>query len=511
MARKATKLTALVSDRKQEKDVGRTDRVFAGLDLSFAPSKNDRMAKLGVFNQTMIGSVLEYDPKTKGAKLADGVDNPQRSIRPLEPDNLVYRNHGGRDAVWAIRGICEHSNKWGDKHRSTLFIDQCKDQNWGFFSDMGWVKDLDSKAGLGLNGAGIYTGLMRGGRSSIGGGGISGAAQTALAKAAAGPGGSGFKFTPGVISGGGSGGGGGGGKSKLCALMFNINKRAGYVTDGIDAGQFWHVFSLWPSGGSKSEEECEIVSRKDLTLRGDVAFDMGGKNAHIAMGGAYETKGDIFSGMHWLYTPSPLPPAGELSEDGKSVHPVLARRLGPGIWVYIKKPQEWVPTEDGGWGVPPGWPGVPGGTLTPTQGSQGNLSGYIYPAGVGVVSGEAFIYNIPEQIATPQGVDIAINFVTPAAPNWPGITINLQLEYFVVAPGGACGGALTGTFALPITAGLFPAASTDYRYVCRIPSSQLIGAEGGKIAFALYRTAGLNAAGLLVVSKMSHFGDAVAA
>jgi hypothetical protein len=302
----------------QRDHVGQSDAIFKAVDLSLKPTSNDRMAKLGHYQQTYLGSVYDYDPVTGRTRVADGAHvNDERGHVPLEPDNVVMRDHdGGKDRVWALRLIADHDNKWQEqRHRSTDVIDQCDKQNWAHLSDLVWVKKLGATSRMGLNDAGISAKLLN-------------------VKA----------------------------KTDLGALMLNIGKKAGFVTDGNFAGQFWHNHHLSPIGEA-AEPPCAEVIRKQMTFRGDSVWDMNGELVTWAFDDEKGTpQGDTWVGNHWISDPSPIPPKGELNPEAKSNQPTLPRRFDKGIWVWVKHPTYYIPNGSNGYdytGVPPTCQPVP--------------------------------------------------------------------------------------------------------------------------------------------------------
>lgn len=307
-------------------------------DLTYGPSTNNRDLKIGTVEGGAAMAVLQLDGDRR-TKIADGFLNMPgyNTRRPFEPDNFILRPHvakgKGRDVVWALRMVADHENHNAERTcRSTWVIDQGKKQCQAFLSDLCWVQTLSTEIKhdeMAITGAGYLQGL---GTSSRGG------------------------FRPETAT----------GKKTRAALMQNHAKNAGFFTDGKFAASLWHLYSAMPlgaGGGVPGEMEfeaegpgqtqaeasgpgggCKEPKKWHGALRGDVNYDMEGIPVHLAVGKAYETGGDLYSGMHWIHKPSPKPPRYEPQKDPKSNHEVLDRKLDRGLWVYVAVHRnDWVP------------------------------------------------------------------------------------------------------------------------------------------------------------------------
>lgn len=113
-------------------------------DRSFAPKRNDRIAKLGLGGGTRAVAIIGFDPETNKQSLADGWDHPLASRARLEPDNWVFLDHGGIDKVWAHRYVVDHENHSASiKHRSTIGVNQKGKMCWGYSQDLEWYVEIE--------------------------------------------------------------------------------------------------------------------------------------------------------------------------------------------------------------------------------------------------------------------------------------------------------------------------------------------------------------------------------
>lgn len=475
--------------RSTDREYGSDKSLFVPWDISKMPANNsDRVAKLGFGDTTRAMAFIGFDKKALWAQLADGhTGKPKWSALVFtEPDNWVFRPHEGNggndgvDNVLALRLIVDHSN-FSDKRkqRSTIWVDQCNDQTWAWAMDAFWVKNLQASVAdseLDFDKASFLRGLY--------------SADVAT-------------------------------KITRSALMFNIAKNAGFITDGEDAAQWWHThhisevpastpppapsdpFSGAASGNQTVTEEpgtpgsttaqeggdgCSKVKRKQGTARGDMPFDVKGKIAALAYDEAYETEGELFSGKHWIHTPAPRPPLKELKLDPKSNQPVLPRNIPYGIWVYVKIPRyPNVPTYNDR-PTTTVFPGIPVPTGTPTSVPVGTVYTERYPTGV--ATGTGGVITIPEEIPAGFKLIVDIEFLTPAAGFTPGPGAEVNLVYCVIARGAnAAPVVATGTVVAILDSVTYPIAGgpTLYRILAAIPESDILGAEGGKVAFAVVR------------------------
>ena len=169
---------------------------FVPWDLSFKPTRNLYLDKVGVLGTTRGVAVDEMDEQTLIRRMANGIDNEAATSpgvgaapavandfggsdgsessgskvdtrRPLEPDNWVLRLHqpGGKKnlSTWASRLIADNSNKSSEMEcRGTMVIDQGDRQLWAWFNDLNQIADMQSPVSsdeLAFNGAG-FLGLL---------------------------------------------------------------------------------------------------------------------------------------------------------------------------------------------------------------------------------------------------------------------------------------------------------------------------------------------------------------
>ena len=510
-----SKVTTLFAGKPQTHGFGATDLQFKWHDYSTAPSKNNRLAKLGHFWQTHVSAVAAYDVARKRVITSDGTyGSAVRQVVPMEPDNGVLRDHGGRDRVLALRLLVDHENKFDSvKNRASLVMDQCSKQNFGFLSDLFWPKRLGAPGSfLRLNGAGIPVGVP-GGLGAVGsavGGGVSGAAQSALAKQAQAP--TNKSLSLGITGGASKGAGGGGGGSVqkvLAALCLNVAKRAGFVTDGKDVAPLEHVLAFAPIFGSTQADdddgpECGKATRRQLGLRMDVAFISGPAVAPLAFGDAAPTAGDIATGEHWISGLAAIggPP---MAEHPKSKQPILARKPNAGIHVFVRIPKG-VPTIGNPVPVPTGFPGQPTSVGTPSNGEAADCATTDFPPAEN--TGIGGVVPIPPSINKDAGksIDIVVNLIAPALLfQFP---VDVRLDVCVISPGETQPVAVDFSAAVSMTSTLFPVHGGDYNLVITIPRAELLGAGGGKISFAFYRLdTDSNPADLQVVRFGYHYGE----
>lgn len=122
---------------------GQTVDALVLWDLSGGPVLNERALKLGNQLGQRGVAVAAYDPLLAAWCLADGDHGgaPFTSNVMLEPDNHNLRLHSqggkGRDNVWALRMIADHSNPAQTRaNRSTHVIDQEMAQEWAGLDDI---------------------------------------------------------------------------------------------------------------------------------------------------------------------------------------------------------------------------------------------------------------------------------------------------------------------------------------------------------------------------------------
>jgi len=466
----------LVGDRPAPPHYGQTDQIIKLVDLSQHPVKNQRILKLGNFWGTHGGLVCDYDVATNKVSLADGILAPgtQRSISPFEPDNWLYRIHskGGPDRVWSTRLIVDHTNKHNEeKNRSTYVIDQRGTQRQGHLSEVFWVKDVGVKIGsnlLKLNGAGQTAAICQQKRG-------------------------GFRAD---VSTGGSGNP----DDQRYHLCFNVNKEAGFITDGGRIGQLRRLMVVdpWMQSGKNADGEAFVHA----AIPSDVYFSANpGQWGPLAFfcGNLPYTDGDYLVGYHWWFAPREQCRQNkdytDDSEDGKQISPLEPPK---NIWVFVKQAAEWVPTPGHN---PPGLP--PGGGVVATF--AGAFAGAPPPVGGGVGSfvtwdfAPGFIkafqsyIPIPEHLPVDRSINLQFEWITPAG----GIiapAIKVQFDYAIVQKGASAAPlVLTGSLTRLLTAAAFPGSKILYRLIFKIPPTELKDAAGGKIAWAFGRRGDLDA------------------
>ena len=445
-----------ISTTPQPKKLGAQKVMLIPWDMSEKPTTNDRVKKLGRGDGTHGAAFFDFDKKTNKAKLVDGYHGDTiTSIRLLEPDNWVFRLHTKRgakkDGVLALRMTTDDVNRdYERKNRSTMWINQCNTQVWAWSRDLFKVKALGASCKdeeLRFNGAGF----------------LSMFASTDTA------------------SGGNNRG----------ALMLNVSKRGGYTTDGVLAGQFHHILSLVPGGSGtvagSGDDSCSDVSTANLALRGDVNFDIKGKLTHIAIEKDDDhEEDDPYTGYMYVSgkTAIPAAPGREMAtETAVSNQISIGLKHKQCIRPLVKIPKlVWMPVPPRP--VPPGFPSVPAGTITPTTTTQGAVTGENFATAV--CTGINWSAIIPPKVAPTKGFNVLVNFITPSAGVDDDIT--LQLDWCTIAKGAAVTGlTLTGTETKTITAAAYTGNNNDYLVSFWIPATDLIGKELGKISCALYR------------------------
>jgi hypothetical protein len=207
-------------------------------DLSESPTTNDRIKKLGAELASRAQALADYDEKAHVGKYADalqpdrGQNQPVVTLRLFEPDNWVPRLHEengrGKDSVWALRFISDHSNYAKEREcRSTMVIDQDeKAQSWAWLSDVTWLVDLGTSVEdneLAFNGAGFLTMLYATGKPI----------------------------------------------KKRAALAINMAGNAGFLTQGTAIGQLQHVLCIVGAGQGTLTRPTK---QTEAALRGDVHF-----------------------------------------------------------------------------------------------------------------------------------------------------------------------------------------------------------------------------------------------
>jgi hypothetical protein len=286
------------------------------------------------------------------------------------------------------------------------------------------------------------------------------------------------------------------------------------VTSGGDGGKNTPGETTAEEGGGG---ECGSAKPKQLALPGDVIYRFDGDNTVLSVRKNIPiTNGDKKTGYFFIHTPIPMPPDKRNEKDESSNHKKLDRSWSKGLWCFIEDAQSWCPPE-GGYTmckVPPGFPSIPTGLITPRVGEQGSWPVSIFGPGPTNPCGGVLIFALPEQIAQHEEVQVSVQIATPTAWAFPQ-QIVLQLDYVVCAPGGsATAGAVTGTSTTVLTFPTLPAANTIFRCTFTIPRADL-QQQGGKMMAAIYRR-GDNPAdtcpqGLGVLGAVIHVGERLAA
>jgi hypothetical protein len=314
------------------------------LDLSEDPTDNsDKEKKLGKGDSSHAIAFRAFDVDKQRVDLADGWTGEKptgvSSRGRFEPDNWVLRMHSkkgqnNRDNVWAIRLQVDHKEKAAErKHRSTIWVDNCEQQNWAWSQDALWVIKRTTSVKheeIMFDDAGFLPQIKKKDKK---------------------------------------------GNTNRDVLALNVSKQGGWTTDGSQLGQLWHVLSFCPSSGPGMTSTCAEARENTLALRGDVLFSLGkekdspdivtpgggggsgpgstvvsgnddGKNevcAHLAFkqvtGREYD---DIVIGRHWVHDPSPRP-GPDMATDSSSNHLPIERKDEKGIWIWVKIPENNVP------------------------------------------------------------------------------------------------------------------------------------------------------------------------
>jgi len=307
----------------EDREHGANQSLFIYWDITERPLKNDRKKKLGRFAMAMAAAVDEVKKGTLSDPLADGYQpgGGASSLVFVEPDSWVPRFHEkdaqGNDVVLAPRLIADHSNKTDKrKHRSTMVIDECDSQRWGWLQSLFWVVDLGAIVAdreLEFNGAGFLHMLYPDSENE------SWPAEGAVAN--------------------------------------NVAKNAGFVTDGDIVAQFWHFFTMgFPSAPGQTvagpgqtttgAASCAPKAKGNLMMRGDGLIDFGQDVGQLEP--PLQTPADAQEGddddearvVHLAYVgPGSVNPQLDLKADASSNQPAIARVAGQliGGLVRVKK------------------------------------------------------------------------------------------------------------------------------------------------------------------------------
>jgi hypothetical protein len=163
---------------------------FVPWDLTYKPTKNLYLDKVGVLGTTRAIAVDKVSEQTLIRKYIEGYEEgdpapaaeagssslepqsakPPAKIdtrRPLEPDNWVLRLHQSRGlknlSTWALRLIADNSNKSSEmENRGSMVIDQGDKQLWDFLQNLLQLTDMKTPVSsdeLAFHGAG-FLGLL---------------------------------------------------------------------------------------------------------------------------------------------------------------------------------------------------------------------------------------------------------------------------------------------------------------------------------------------------------------
>lgn len=418
---------------------------------------------------------------TIGIQTPSGNKPPQgagRTIRPFEPDNwlLRYHEHKGiaRDKVWSLRLIVDHTNKAEKSdNRSTPVIDQCDHQRQGTLQDVFWGTDIETDVGDVRNiiGPSGYPQILN------------------------------PKF-------------GDSGKETgvRLALAFNVAKNAGFITDGVNIGQLWHIFSIGKQdeAGSTTTSECQPKEKKEGLLRGDVQFHVGTDLCHLGISDEENTDpecGQPYIGRLFVRDEkSAKGPSKELSKDPNSNHKELKRKLKKSLWVLIRVPEDSnaVPT-GGNPGSAPGGTGGSEGTPIPTKQASadpalinaqppqlysGDSTGSARPGAKMFKAGDYQVepYDIPVRNPIESGTfqDIQV-LVRPTAAYGGGEKSSLTFMYKVLPRGADATAILFKEIDKEIDSTFTKITKDGWNQLMfRIPAADLAGAAGGSIQAYLF-------------------------
>lgn len=309
-----------MSRLRQQLGGGLVDPQVAGLgllgipfwDCSAQPSTNDRRLKLGLsFHGARGVAIAAIDRKTNIPLAAYGFDGTQFSAGALEPDNWVFHRHGGPDNVWAIRTISDHENgSWTSKERSTIVVNQKRKMCYGYLKDKDWVVEPEDvgapiQKDRAYNGAGFLPELY-GGSQKDGGFRKKGKSGAVFTYPATPTKGKNFKDVETGTR-----------RAMRAVVASNIAQNGGYVTDGLDIGQWHQLFGLMPVPGVEQPKKPRFQ---------DVATGTGG--SYVPSGGvtgsAYRPAGGS--------TKSAYQPGGQTvaGRDNKPVHETVAGTMQNG-------------------------------------------------------------------------------------------------------------------------------------------------------------------------------------
>lgn len=129
--------------------------VLAFWDLSGKPTTNrDLKEKLGKADKTRAGAIIEVDKDNGFNRWADGILNERKqpSVFPIDPDGWTPRIFGPKSrryGSWMIRLSADSTNPRNKSAcRSTMVLDQERDQQWAWLSDQFRVTEPNGGAGV---------------------------------------------------------------------------------------------------------------------------------------------------------------------------------------------------------------------------------------------------------------------------------------------------------------------------------------------------------------------------
>lgn len=279
-------------------------------DLTKNDGTNNLANKLGIVGTDRGVALKNHDVGTRRTIAIDGTNPSERttSVRDRDPDNHVLRLHTKEGkkglSVWSHRLISDHENKADKrKHRSTIVVDACPAQNWAWLQDALWLKKLRASVSdeeLSFDGAGFLT-LLGKGKASF----------------------------------------------DRAALMWNMSKQGGYLTDGERDGQLWHLIDLSQKNAPTASAACGEVADHQANLRGDHFIKLASDWCQwlITDEVASDFEGDTYGGLVHVRDDdaqgkgSVKPPDEEVREDPTSNQPELPtvddKKLAVTVWVYI--------------------------------------------------------------------------------------------------------------------------------------------------------------------------------
>jgi hypothetical protein len=443
---------------------GRQSLIF--WDLSEEPKDNkDRNKKLGACDLTHGMAFTKFDKKTHGSIPADGFTNKSpkdiSSWRVFEPDNWMLRLHDEKkeneDGVWSTRLIADHCNASSSrKHRGTMIIDAHEKQKWAFTQDAWWVVDLEASVmdkELFINDAGFLEML-----------------------------------TDNVS------------KTKTRgALAGNIARNAGYLTDGQEVTQWWHILSPVKVGGTRPEACGAPNIKTENALRSDVYFNTAKRRWVLCPKGdtvtVYEAGSYVAIGQLFLVPPND-PTAKPLVEgvldtaaDSTSNQPIIPRKEAWRTKVYVLYNQPKVPPKHQyppahtttGHMANPFAPPVPTGEgsglpMTPTVDTSHGATSEAHAFMPGDFQGIEVKWPIPEGLQPKDWMEVIMEFSVRAA--YTGIqATNMSFMYRATAQNTTPGVYTQVDKAINAASGL--AAGKWKHGTLVIPHSVLEGNEGG--------------------------------